>query len=281
MLSEKRNGRVTGSAVGAILGLSPWMTPDDVMRRMVREWHGAPAEFTGNAATEYGTFHEPGAIQDFEMLHCKTEPAGFFEYGDWLGATPDRLIGDDAVLEVKCPYGLRAAVEPEFKPLMDQEHYYAQVQIELLCTDRRRCYFFQWAPHGNLLTMVERDDRWLSDALPRLREFHERYLYERDHDYKKHLEERRVVLRTMAAERLAEEYDDLTDAIERATERRKEVLAELVKAAGERNAEVAGRLLTKVEREGAVSYAKALKALAPDADLSPWRGAPSTYWKLS
>lgn len=281
MLSEKRKGRVTGSAVGAILGLSPWMTPDDVMRRMVREWHDAEPEFTGNVATEYGAFHEAGAIQDFEMLHCKTEPAGFFECGDWLGATPDRLIGDDAVLEVKCPYGLRNAHEPEFKPLMDQEHYYAQVQVELLCAGRSRCYFFQWAPGGNMLTMVERNDKWLDKHLPILRKFHERYLYEHEHDYKKHLEPRRVVLRTMAAERLAEEYDDLTDAIERATERRKEVLAELVKAAGERNAEVAGRLLTKVEQEGAVSYSKALKALAPGADLSPWRGPAKVYWKLS
>ena len=62
-----RKGRVTGSNVGAILGLSPFMKPEDVMRRMVRDWHNAPSEFTGNAATEYGTFHEKIAKMDFEM----------------------------------------------------------------------------------------------------------------------------------------------------------------------------------------------------------------------
>ena len=40
-----RKGRVTGSSVGAILGLSPFMSPDDVMRRMVRERNGAASEF--------------------------------------------------------------------------------------------------------------------------------------------------------------------------------------------------------------------------------------------
>jgi len=48
---KAREGRVTGSSVGAILGLSPFMAPDDVMRRMVREYHGAEAEFQGNSAT--------------------------------------------------------------------------------------------------------------------------------------------------------------------------------------------------------------------------------------
>ena len=55
---EKRKGRVTGSIVGAILGLSPYMTRADAMRSMVRAAIGAPSEFTGNVATEYGTMHE-------------------------------------------------------------------------------------------------------------------------------------------------------------------------------------------------------------------------------
>ena len=280
-LSPDRKGRITGSSVGAILGLSPWMTPDDVMRRMVREWHDAEPEFTGNAATEYGTFHEAGAIQDFEMLHGKTEPCGFFPHGDWLGATPDRLYGDDAVVEVKCPYSLRADTDPAFKAVSEQPHYFAQVQIEMFCADRARCLFYQWAPGGHSLSIVPRDDNWLADALPRLREFHERYMYEREHDYQQHLQPKRIVLRTLNAERLADEYVDLSAAIKRAEERRKEVLAELVEIAGARDAEVAGWKLTRVEKEGAISYASAIKALAPGADLSQWRGKPTVYWRLS
>ena len=51
---EARKGRITASSVGAILGLSPHAKPDDVMRRMIREYQGLEPEFTGNTATEYG-----------------------------------------------------------------------------------------------------------------------------------------------------------------------------------------------------------------------------------
>ena len=72
----------------------------------------------------------------------------------------------------------------------------------------------------------------------------------------------------------------MTDAIERATERRKEVLAELVKAAGERNASINGRNLTLVEREGAVSYARVVKEHCKGVDLERYRGKPTQYWML-
>lgn len=51
---ESRKMRITGSRVGAILGLSPWQKPDAVLREMVREHHGAEREFSGNIATEHG-----------------------------------------------------------------------------------------------------------------------------------------------------------------------------------------------------------------------------------
>ena len=40
----QRKGKITGSIAGAILGLSPHLTRDAVMRRMVRDWHGAEKE---------------------------------------------------------------------------------------------------------------------------------------------------------------------------------------------------------------------------------------------
>lgn len=80
---------------------------------------------------------------------------------------------------------------------------------------------------------------------------------------------------------LMDEYDDLVESIERATERKKELLAEIVAMTGEKNAEFAGRKLTLVQKDGAISYGKAIKALLPDADLEQWRGAPSQFWKLT
>ena len=281
MLSEKRTGRVTGSAVGAILGLSPFMDADDVLRRMVRDYHKAEPEFTGNAATEYGTFHETGALIDFQMEIGLTVRVNdeFYIHPDhtWLGATPDGFVSDGALIEIKCPYGKRES--GEFKPLEDQQHYYAQMQIEMACTGKRRCWFYQWATHNTEAVEVVFDDEWFAAALPILKAFYDRYLAEIDN--KEHLQPRRAVIEPAKAQQLIDEYNDLSDAIDKATERKKEVLAEIVRLAGERDAEVCGRKLTQVEREGAVSYAKALQELAPNADLSKWRGKPTSYWRLS
>jgi len=147
---EARRGRITASSVGAILGNSPNATRADVMRRMVREWHGAENEFTGNIATEYGQRNEAGALAEYMMdTGNKVEAVGFITREDWAGASPDGLIGADGLLEIKCPFGLRDAPSPvPFKSLADQQHYYDQVQFQLWVTGRDWCAFYQWAPKG-------------------------------------------------------------------------------------------------------------------------------------
>ena len=95
---KQRVGMITGSRAGAILGLSPFQTRDDVMRQMVREYHGAPSEFEGNVATEYGKANEGAAIFELEMEHdLSVEETGFHVHPGypWLGASPDGLIGED------------------------------------------------------------------------------------------------------------------------------------------------------------------------------------------
>lgn len=276
----KRVGRITGSRVGAILGLNPWQSREDVLRAMVREYHRAPSEFEGNIATNYGQAHEEEAILDFTLeTGLDVVETGFHTYDDWAGASPDGLIGDDAILEVKCPYGKRNDKPPVFKAAQEQEHYWAQMQWEMLCTDRHKSYFWQWTPHGQELQMVDRDAVWLNENIPVLRQFHAFYLSELDNP--EHLEPLRKEVNTDDVRKLLDEYDQLKEAQELAKERQKEVLAELVVAAKDNNALLWGRKLTKVEKAGSVSYAKAIKDLCPDADLDKYRGKSSSYWKLS
>jgi putative phage-type endonuclease len=281
-LSLERKGRITGSAVGAILGMSPWMSPDDVMRRMVRDWHNAEPEFTGNQATAYGQFHEAGAIVDFEMATGKkVKPSQFYKYGDWLGATPDGEIGEDGLIEVKCPYSLRNTDgDPKFKSIHDQPHYYAQLQIEMLCAGKKHVEFFQWSPKGSELDNIDFDQIWLEQHMPALMKFYERYLVERDNPGK-YLDPLRVEIETRHAKRLIDEYFFIAGEADRLDERKKEILAEIVDLSKGHDATICGHKLTKVVREGAVSYAKAIKELLPNANLEPYRGKPSEFWKLT
>lgn len=280
---QARKGRVTGSMVGAILGLSPYMTRQDAMRSMVRASKGATPEFTGNIATDWGTRNEPQARIDYEMdtLH-DVQDAPFVTYEDWLGASPDGLVGAEGGVEFKCPYGLRKDPAPvPFKALADQPHYYAQVQIELLVTGRKWWHFYQWAPMGQRLEITHPDQDWLNENLPRLRQFYAEFLHELAENADEHLNPLRVTIDTPEAHKMAAEWDQLSDAIANAEERKKELLAEMATMAGERDATFAGRKLTNVQKAGAVSYAKAIKALLPKADLAPYTGKPSSYWKLT
>jgi len=277
---EARKGRVTGSMVGAILGLSPYMTRGGAMRSMVREALGLENEFTGNVATEWGTYNEAGAIVDFTMqTEISVEPCGFYPYEDWLGASPDGLTSDGGLLEVKCPFYIRNDPAPIFKTIFEQPHYHAQMQIQMFVTSRLHCWFFQWTPHGNLLRKVDYNPHWIDENLPKLAQFYAQYLDEVK-EPEDHIAPLRVELDTPEAYRIMREYDELCEQIDNATERKKEVLGELVAMAGGKNALIAGRKLTQTNREGAISYAKAIKAIAPDADLEPYRGKPSSFWSV-
>jgi len=278
-----RKGRVTGSAVGAILDLDPNRTRDDVLRDMVREYHGAPREFQGNIATQWGVTHEDEARDDFcRFTGTDVVSASFCIHSNinWLGASPDGFVGDDAVLEIKCPFGLRDKKPPvPFKTAKEQPHYYAQMQVQMYVTDRTECMFWQWTPHDSKLEVVEYDGEYIAAIYPKLEAFYQEYLraIEGPDEY---LEQKRAVIDTPRAMQMIAEYDDLLQAIEQAETRKKELMEDIVRMAGNRNAIFGGRKLTKIERQGAISYAQALKILAPGANLEPWRGKPSNYWML-
>jgi len=278
-MNEKRKGRITGSNVGAILGLSPHTTRADVMRRMCREWQDMPSEFEGNIATEYGTFSEKLALLDLKSRHhIYAKECGFIvdQELDWLGASPDGLIGDDAVLEIKCPYSLRDKKDGIFKTIAEQMHYYAQVQIEMFVTNRRKAYFYQWCKYHDVLEIVYCDYKWIDENVPLLSKFYDEYLIERE----KPVEELRKNLSTKHTKKLVDEYDELSNAIDFSTARKKEILEELSTLSGNKNAEIWGHKLTKVTREGSISYAKVVKDHCKDVDLEPYKGSPTEYWML-
>jgi putative phage-type endonuclease len=281
----QRVGKITGSAVGAILGLSPFMSTADVMRRMVREAYGAESEFQGNVATEYGTFHEAGAKTDYELeTGNAVNDCSFYisEQYPWIGASPDGFIGEDGLIEIKCPYSLRDKLDPQFKSINDQPHYHAQIQLQLFVTGRKWCDFYQWAASGTKTERVYFDAEYIKNILPQLVGFYNEYLaIVSDKDLSQiYLEPPIKELSGAKYQMLLDEYDELTDAVERASERKKEILAELIQSTGEQNAIINGIKLQQIERKGSVNYSKVVKEHCPSVDLEGYRGKSTTYWKL-
>jgi putative phage-type endonuclease len=277
---NQRKGRVTGSNVAAILGDDPYRTADDVLRSMVRDYHGVESEFPDNPAMAWGRANEANAIGLFELsTGIDVKKCGFFPYEDWLGASPDGLIGDDTILEFKCPYGIRNKPAPVPFKRLDQTHYYGQIQIEMLASGRTKAIFAQWTPSGEYVEHVAQDRAWLEENLTRLRAFYDLYLAELENP--EHLEPKRREINTPRLSQLIAEYDDMKEAQDRAKERIDEIMDAMQEAAGFKDALICGRKLTKVQKAGAISYAKAIKDLLPKADLSPYTGAASSYWKFT
>ena len=287
---QQRKGRITGSRVGAILGLSPWQKPADVLRAMVREYHGAPSEFLGSVATDHGNNNEHRALLAFmRETGLAVEQCGFFPYGELMGASPDGLTSDGGVLEIKAPYSLRNG--GDFKSISEQPHYFAQVQMEMLATGRTHAYFAQYvAPKGDPLShdyvpeqisveRVEADPNWIDRNLPAISAFYALYVEELNNP--EHLEPLRVVIETPEAGAIISELDAVRQRQKDDAAREKELMAELIKLADSKDALIHGRKLTHVAGRKSVAYAKALEELAPGADLTKWTSTSKDSWRFT
>ena len=109
---------------------------------------------SGIPAIAYGMDMEPyvfDRLKDYfeEVEHSTVTECGLFIHPthQFLAATPDGLIGDNTVLEIKCPYSI---IDSDTLPsYLTQEHdtdlyqldkshrYYYQIQGELMCTGRK------------------------------------------------------------------------------------------------------------------------------------------------
>ena len=121
-----------------------------------------------------GSGMEEEAVRWYEFQRdVKTEEVGLCLADDRLaGCSPDRLIGEDGGLEVKCP---SAKVHIGWL-LGEEEHKHrCQVQGSLLVTGRAWWDQLIYSPIlPPLLTRHEPDEEWLEAFVPVLEEFQER-----------------------------------------------------------------------------------------------------------
>jgi len=259
---ETRKGRVTASMVGAILGLSPYMTRDDAMRAMVREAIGEEREFKGNVATEYGSHHEDGALVEYRMeTQHEVEVIGFVEFEDWLLAGPIYKNDQGALVRVYCPYSQRESEAPRFDKAFEKYHVYARMQMEMHATEAKRCHFYQWAPNGTRLEIVHYEPEWIAEKLPRIREFHEEFKAETEKSSDFYRGPVPVKIDTPEAAKKIREWDEINDSLEKLAARKVDLLNDIVRLSGEQNALFAGRKVQLCERST--------------------RGKPSRFWKVS
>lgn len=127
----------------------------------------SPESFT-NEYMQRGTELEPEARAWYEFeKNVEVIKAGFFEYNDWIGASPDGLVGDSGLIEIKCP---------KFSTMMDYlikkelpKTYFHQVHGQLLVTDRQWCDFIAYHPSlPKFVLRVEREKKIDDEILDKL-----------------------------------------------------------------------------------------------------------------
>lgn len=128
--------------------------------------------FAGSSWTDRGTELERHAAGAYELQRdISTVQVGFCTDDEQtMGASPDRLVGQDGLLEIKCP-----APHTHVKYLKSRQllrKYYAQVQGQMLVTGRQWADLMSYHPEMPALVIrVVRDPEYLAALSNMLADF--------------------------------------------------------------------------------------------------------------
>lgn len=148
---QQRAGKITASRIADVIGTLK-NGGESAERRKYRiqlvteRLTGNPCDYTMESfAMRWGREQEPFArIAYEEMAHCKVVQTGFLDHPTIpnSGASPDGLVGDDGLVEIKCPesfthinYLLAGVVPCDYKP---------QMVWQMLVTGRPWCDFVSY-----------------------------------------------------------------------------------------------------------------------------------------
>lgn len=167
-----RCGKATGSRIADIVaktksGYSA-SRANYMAQLVVERMTSKVAESYSNAAMEWGTEYEPLARAAYEAhSSVLVDEVGMIDHPtvEMSGASPDGLVGDDGLVEIKCP-----TTATHIDTLMGEEapkKYYDQMQWQMACTGRAYCDFVSYdprMPEGLQLFVkrVERDDEYIA-----------------------------------------------------------------------------------------------------------------------
>lgn len=143
----------------------PSASIDALVGEKAAEWAiGEPLEDFSSGMTDRGTGLEDEAAQMY-ALETGEEPVkvGLILSDDGLvGASPDRLVGDDGLLEIKCP-GPKAMVGYLLDPKTLEEEYRCQVMGQLLVTSRRWVDLYAYSPAlPSVRVRVQRSEEFIA-----------------------------------------------------------------------------------------------------------------------
>lgn len=194
-----RLGKVTASRVADLMATTKTgfaASRANYMAELICErLTGQPTEKYSNAAMQWGTDTEPQARAAYSFMRdVEVVETGFVLHpaiAD-IGASPDGLVLDDGLVEIKCP-----STATHIETLLSETipaKYVTQMQVQMACTGRAWCDFVSFDPRlpADLqlwVKRVQRDDdaireietktqNFLSELAAKVQDLRSRYMQE-------------------------------------------------------------------------------------------------------
>lgn len=146
-----RLGKVTASRVADVIAKTKTgysTSRENYMAQLVCErMTGTQSESYNNAAMQWGTDQEPLARAAYEAAKdVLVDEVGFVIHPTIsnAGASPDGLVGDDGLIEIKCP-NTATHIDTLLSDKVPSK-YNTQMQWQMVCTGRKWCDFVSFDP---------------------------------------------------------------------------------------------------------------------------------------
>lgn len=168
---EARRGLATGSRFADVLARTKSGTESasrkNYKAQLVAErLTGKIEESYTNAAMQWGTDYEPVARLEFQLLTgLQVEEAPFVKHKTLqAGASPDGFVGEDELIEIKCP-NTATHIETVLAEKLPSK-YEPQVQGQMWITGKKGSYFVSYDPRMPkelqlVWVYVERDNDYI------------------------------------------------------------------------------------------------------------------------
>lgn len=163
---KARLGKVTASRVADLMARTKTgysASRANYMAELICErLTGSQAERFSSAAMQWGTECEPHAKAAYAFLHdAVVDDVGFIPHPSIpdFGASPDGLVGDAGLIEIKCP-NTATHIDTLLCDGIDGK-YITQMQVQMACTGRQWCDFVSFDPRlpGDMQLFVQRVPR--------------------------------------------------------------------------------------------------------------------------
>lgn len=146
----ERLGKVTASRVADVIARTKkgWSTSrENYMNELIAErLTGVPVPHHVTPEMRWGTEKEPEACIAYEFhADVEVDKTGFVDHPELdAGASPDRLVGDDGLVEFKCPT-TTTHVNTILADEIPEDHQ-TQMMWQMGCTGRQWCDFASFDP---------------------------------------------------------------------------------------------------------------------------------------